>query len=288
MAIEKTVEVKKKVDDKEVIEKYIVKKPNNELVRRAERHRAKVWNECVMDDIPTKDALRKKLIERGFWSTEQNKKEHEIRKELFELETKLYKGDGKRKTMKISEGRDLAIKIRQKRYELTKHLTDISSFELNSAESLANNARFDFFVAECCFTENGDKVYKDLADYDSRADDEVSYACASALAEMLHGIDSEFEANLPENRWLTQHNLVNKELSLVDKEGHLVDIHGKPISEDGWKINDKGEKVDINGNTRDKDGNYIPEVVYEDDEEVVTSAVPAKAKTKAKTKKESD
>lgn len=276
---QKTVEVKTEVDDKEVVEKYVVKRPTNDIIRLADRHRAKVWHSCVMDDIPTKQSLRKQLADKGLWSDKESDKEKVLRKEIGDLEGELYRGDGSGEVRTIDEGKHLAINIRKKRMELTRHLASISEFERNCADSLANNARFDFLVSQCVFTEDGQRVYKDLADYDLRATEPAGYTCAEALAIMLHGIDSEFEESLPENKWLIDQGLVNKELSLVDEEGNLVDENGRRISEDLWYLDENGNKVDSRGNERDEKGNYISKVEYQKD---VPAKKPKRKKTVAK------
>ena len=46
--------------------------------------------------------------------------------------------------------------------------------EGNTAESLSDNARFDYLVA-VALTEN-EKVYKTLEEYEERADDEIAFA----------------------------------------------------------------------------------------------------------------
>ena len=280
MKNEVKVEVKTKDDDgNEVVENFVVKRPTNDLIRRADRQRAKEWNECVADGVPTKQALRKQLTEKGLWSDKEDDKEKELRAELSKLEISLYTDDDKNKVRSIEEGRLIAIEVRKARFRLTRHLTNINEFERNTADALANNKRFDFLVSTCCFTESGEIVYKDLADYDARASTDAGYACAAALAEMLHGVDAEFEEALPENKWLTTHKCVNKELSLVDQEGNLVDGQGRRISEDNWLLNEDGQKVDTNGNLRDDDGNYISQVTYIDEPAKKT---PVKKKTTKK------
>jgi len=263
MKNEVKVEVKTKgEDEKEVVENFVVKRPTNDLIREADRQRAKEWNECVMDGVPTKQALRKKLTDMGLWSDKEDDKEKELRAKLTELETSLYKAKEKGEVRTVEEGVKIAIEVRKVRFRLTQHLANIREFESNTADALANNKRFDFLVSRCTFTETGERVYKDLADYDARAANDAGYACAAALAEMLHGVDTEFQQALPENKWLTDHKCVNDELSLVDKDGNLIDGQGRRLSEDNWLLNEDGQKVDSNGNLRDDDGNYISEVTY--------------------------
>ena len=108
-------------------------------------------------------------------------------------------------------------------------------------------------------------MYNSLDDYLNRSDDDVAFAAASALAQLMYSIDKNVEANLPENRFLSKFNFVNDDLSLVDLDGNRVDVKGKRIDDSGYYLNDKGERVDTDGNLIDKDGNYVPSVTYTDD-----------------------
>ena len=130
------------------------------------------------------------------------------------------------------------------------------SLEENTAEALADNARFDFLVAHCTFHENGETVYKDMKDYNSKSSDEVAFAAASELATMMYSIDSDFEKNLPENKWLKNKELVNEDLALVNKDGKRVDLEGRIIDENGYYLDDKGNRVDKQGNPLSEDGFY--------------------------------
>jgi hypothetical protein len=138
--------------------------------------------------------------------------------------------------------------------------------ESNTAEALSDNTRFDFLVANCTFDENGqNKVYNSLDDYLEKSDDDVAFAAATALAELMYSIDKDVEANLPENRFLSKFKYVNDDLSLVDKEGHRVDSKGRRVDDDGYYINDENQRVDLEGNLLDEEGNYVPSVTYTDD-----------------------
>ena len=130
------------------------------------------------------------------------------------------------------------------------------ALEENTAEALADNARFDFLVANCTFKEAGEKVYKDIVDYNSKSSDEIAFSAASALAEILYALDSDFEKNLPENRWLKSKSMVDDEMSLINDDGKRVDIKGRLISEEGYYIDADGNRVDLDGNPLDGEGLY--------------------------------
>lgn len=267
MTIRKRVERKVELgedDNKKEVE-IVIQQPNNDIIKRAERYKSKVWNEAVQDGVLTKKELGIVLKERGIWDEAKAEEEKNITKQIVELEKQLYHGDGKKKP-KLSEGRDLAVQIRRKRIELRKLLQEKITLEENTADNLADNARFDFLVAHCTFHKNGQPYYKNFQDYDSRSADEVAFSAASALSEMLYNLDTSFEKNLPENKFLTKYNLVNDDLSLINpnKPDELIDTEGRRIDEDGYYLDEDGNRIDRDGNPLTSEGEYEM-VEYEND-----------------------
>lgn len=273
--MKKELEVKFADKDKAPVKIY-VEKPNNEVVKGADRYRAKAWNECILDGIVTKKELSTLMKKRGIWSDKKEDEQEAISKEINQLEQKLYLECGKRNSKK-AEGKEIAIQIRRKRNELRQLISEKMGLEENTAEALADNSRFDYIVAHCTFHANGEKVYKDIDDYNSKSADEVAYTAASALAEMMYSIDSDFEKNLPENKWLKNRELVNDDLALVDDKGRRVDLEGRLINDEGYYIDEDGNRIDKQGNPLSEDGFY-EEV---DDEE--TGTEPKKRTTRKKT-----
>ena len=263
---EKKVEVKVGEGDEAKAISIIVKNPGNQLLSRAQRIAAKAWNECVNDGIMTKKELQKYMEKHDIWNKEKEKKENDKVKQITEYEKKLYLKDGKAKKMKLSEARDIAIKMRIARADLRDLIAERLGMESNTAEALSDNTRFDFLVANCTFDENGqNKVYNSLDDYLEKSDDDLAFAAATALAQLMYSIDKDVEANLPENRFLSKFKYVNDDLSLVDKEGNRVDSKGRKVDDDGYYINDEGQRIDLDGNLLDEEGNYVPSVTYTDD-----------------------
>jgi hypothetical protein len=255
---EKTVEVD--IDGNKV--KLVIKKPNNVALSQAQRVGAKAWTDCVRDGIMTKKELEKFMKEQGIWDDGKDKDQKTLVEEIGSLEKKLFIGSQGHTKLKASEGKDIAIKMRMKRAELRDLIAERISLEQNTAESISDNARFDYLVASCAFYENGQKVYNSLEDYQSRADAEPAFTVASTLAAMLYSVDKDFEAKLPENKFLKMFNYVNEDLSLVNKEGETVDLEGRRIDKNGFYLNQEGKRVDKDGNLLDDSGNYVPTVEY--------------------------
>jgi hypothetical protein len=249
-------EAEVKFDDKKKAPiKIYVKKPNNDLVKRADRCRAKAWNECIVDGIITKKELSALMKKRGIWSETKEDEQDAITDEINRLEQKLYLECGKRASRK-EEGKGLAIDIRKQRNKLRELISEKMSLEENTAEALADNSRFDFLVCHCTYHENDVLVYNDMEDYNSKSSDEIAFTAASELASMIYALDSDFEKNLPENRWLTNRELVNEDLALVNEDKKRVDVEGRVIDENGYYLDDKGERIDKSGHRLSKDGFY--------------------------------
>lgn len=264
MTIQKyPVEVKVKDGDVENTVKIYVVKPNNSVTHQAEVYKAKVWQECVKDGVLTRKEVEDVMLKRGIWGKEKGEAEKQILKNIKDLEKQLYLGSGKK--MKLSEGKALAIKMREERIHLRDLISEKLAMEQNTAEAICENARFDYIVASCTFYEDGRNVYNGIDDYNSKSADEVAFAAASKLGEILYSLDSKFEHNLPENKWLKKFNLVNDDLSLVNKQGDFVDVDGKKVDKDGYYIDDEGSKVDRDGNPLAEDGTYQLLAEYEDD-----------------------
>lgn len=250
--------------------------PQTAVLKGADRMKSKVWNESIQDGILTKRELGVLMRKRGIWDENKDKEETRITQQIVKLEKELYhgkevKGKGKRRKPKVSEGRDIAVQIRRLRLELRDLIAERIGLEDNTAESIADNARFDYLVAHCTFHKSGQNVYKNFEDYDNRSADQIAFTAASALGEMLYNIDAGFEANLPENKFLTKFGLVNDKLELVDPSNaeSLIDVDGHKIDEDGYRLNDDGQRVDREGNILNDEG-YYELTDYENDLEVVT------------------
>jgi hypothetical protein len=261
---EKTVDVKVTDASGEKTVKIVVKRPNNALLSQAQRLSAKVWTDCVRDGIMTKKELEKFMKEQDIWNNDKDVEQKKITEEISRLEKELYVS-GKNGKLRASEGKNIAIDMRRKRIELRELIAERMSLEQNTAESLSDNARFDFLVANCTFHENGNKVYNNLDEYTANSDSEIAFAAATALAQMMYSVDKDFESKLPENKFLKMFNFVNDDLALVNDKGERVDTEGRRIDEFGYYVNEEGKRVDKDGNLLDENGNYVPSVTYVDD-----------------------
>lgn len=242
-----------------------VRRPTNDQLKEADIQRAKAWNKAFKEGVMTKNEVEKIMIERGTWSAEKTRQEVSLTKEILELEKKLYLGDGKSKP-KLSEGRRIAIDMKSKRIALRDLIAERISMDENTAESLADNARFDYLVYACSFNaDTGERLFDSYEDYNSKGATVEAVAAAQLLAQMVYNLDEEFEDKLPENKFLKQFNLIDDDGLLINPKTHeLIDQDGRKINKEGHYLDSEGHRVDIDGNRLSDDGFYEM-VDYEND-----------------------
>jgi len=259
--------------------KIVVKRPNANLINKAQMIGAKVWTESVKDGLFTKISLNDFMKENGIWDESKEDKQYTITENIKLLERQIALGVDGRK-LKVSEGKRKAIEIRQLRIELRRLISEKIGLEANTAEGLADNAKFNYLVANCTYNDKGEKVYKSLAEYDENSDDEVAFAAAATLGQMMYNLDSSYEEELPENQFLKKFNLVDEDLSLVDKSGNRIDVDGTKVNDKGWLVNDSGDRIDREGHLLNEQGQILLQAEYEDD---VSETPKPKATRKKKT-----
>lgn len=244
-----TFKVKK--DGKDV--ELAVRSPSLEDQREAQ----KVYNQAFTDAIKSKSVVRAKLDDlledQGLWNKEKQAKFTELQQQILDGEKRLAKGG-----FSLKEAKNLAIEMKRTREEIRELISVRTSLDNHSAEGQADNAKFNYLVSSCVvYKDNNQKYFNNLEDYMNKSDDPAALLGAQKLANMIYGLDNNFEKNLPENKFLHKYKFVDDKLRLINKEGKLVDIDGRLIDENGRYINDKGEFVDKNGNRVDKDGEYL-------------------------------
>ena len=291
----------KKANNKQIIKsvdsdgkkiEVAVLRPDANVSREAQ----KVYNRFFRDALESGALLRQKLdgymTEQGLWNDDKQKEYDKLTSAIINDEKKIKAGG-----IKLSDAKDLAIEMSDKRASLRDLIAERTIMDGNTAEGQADNGRFNYLMAACIVdTDSGKPVFADedgapsVDKYDESASEEYVVKCAGRLAEMMYGLDSSYEANLPENKFLKQFDFINKDLQLVNDDGHAVDREGRLINDEGRFIDKDGNFVDKDGTPMDKDGDYIMdakpfldddgnELVIKDEEE------PKKAK-KTRQKKE--
>lgn len=242
-----------KVEVDGVEKEYLVRSPTLDNQREAQ----KVYNQAFTDAIKSKSVVRAKLDDlledQGLWNDEKQAKFTELQRELLEGEKRLAKGG-----FSLNEAKDLAIKMKSVRDEIRDLISVRTSLDNHSAEGQADNSRFNYLVSVCLvYNDTKQPVYKNMEEYLNSSTDKVAIMGAQNLANMLYGLDNDYETNLPENKFLKKFKFVDDKLRLVDKKGRLIDREGRLVDESGRFIDEEGNFVDKFGNKVDKDGEYV-------------------------------
>lgn len=237
------------------------------------RESQKVYNRVFRDALESGALLRQKLgsymEEQGLWNDEKQKEYDKTLAAILEKEKTLKKGG-----FKLSEAKAMAIKMSEDRAALRDLIAEKTLMDANTAEGQADNTRFNYLMA-CCIVDpdTGKPIFANedgepsLEAYEEASDNDYIAEAAGKLAEMMYGLDDDYEANLPENKFLKKFSFINEDLKLVNKEGQLVDTEGRLVNKDGRFINDDGDFIDIEGNPVSEEGEYIvDEQPFLDDE----------------------
>jgi hypothetical protein len=253
---------------------FTVRSPSLQDQREAQ----KVYNQAFTDAIKSGSVVRAKLDDllrdQGLWNDEKQARFSELQQKLLDGEKKLAKGG-----FSLKEAKRLALEMQNVRLQIRELIGVRTSLDNHSAEGQADNARFNYLVSVCVVYKDSDKKYfSGLEDYLNRADDPVALAGAQNLANMIYGLDNNFEKNLPENRFLQKYKFVDDKLRLIDKQGRLIDEKNRLINEDGRFINEEGKLIDKDGNLVNDKGDYLfdSQPFFDDDGQPV---VPEEQKT---------
>lgn len=224
-----------------------------------QREAQKAYNHAFTDAIKSKSIVRAKmddlLEEQGLWDREKQAKFTTLQQELLDGEKRLAKGG-----FSLADAKKLALEMKNVRSDIRDLISVRTSLDNHSAEGQADNARFNYLVSACVvYKDSNEPYFKNLEDYLNKADDPVSLMGAQKLANMIYGLDNNFEKGLPENKFLQKYKFVDDKLRLIDKKGRLVDADGRLIDERGRFIDEQGSYVDKYGNKVDADGDYVVE-----------------------------
>lgn len=223
-----------------------------------QREAQKVYNQAFSDAVKSGCIVRARLDdllkEQGLWDDNKQVKFNTLQQQILDYEKSLSKGG-----ISLKSAKEIAIKMKTLREDMRELISVRTNLDNHTAEGQADNARFNYLISSCLvYSSNKDKKYfQSYEEYLSKAAEPIAIKAAQVLANMLYGLDNDYEKKLPENKFLIKYKFVDDKLRLVNKEGKLVDVDGRLIDNFGRFINDKGEYVDKNGNLVDENGDYI-------------------------------
>jgi hypothetical protein len=253
-------------DENEVV--VVVKKPTAQDYNKSQIAYNKAFREALDSGALLRQKLTDYMKEQGIWDEKKEKQYEDLVDKISEMEDAL-KGGG----IRLSEAKDIALKLKQKREEFRDLLSERNSLDNNSAEGQSDNARFTSLVSTCVFDASGNNPkFADIKAYEAQSDQPWAVEAASELANMLYNVDPNYDKNLEENKFLQEFNFIDEDLRLINDEGHLTDVDGRLINEEGRfiayrteegkKSKDADEVYFVN-----REGEEVVLVTNKDDEE---------------------
>jgi hypothetical protein len=235
------------------------KLPDTQITKEGQLAYNKAFREALQSGAILRQRLSQVMTEQGLWDEQKEAEYVQVLEDISSLEKTLQKGG-----ISLSDARDVAIEMRQKRAEFRALIAERSSMDNNTAEGQADNERFSHLVYKCLLDDKGKELFTSKEHYETFAAEPYVVSAAAQLAEKLYGLDPDYESNLPENKFLTDYKLADESLRLVNKEGHLIvidqDGNERLINEDGRYVayDDSGEQyfIDINGEKVSEEGEY--------------------------------
>jgi hypothetical protein len=213
--------------------KLAVHQPQYEDFEEADKIYAIKVSSLIKENVGQKRLLSRQdlvkfLKESGAWTKDDEIAVEKLQSEIDDLLSQIKKG-GK----KVSEGRELAIKVMEKRQELYNVNRKRQVFDDVTIESFAENEKFDYLIYIATVYGDTGKNYWDS--FEDMKNDKLSeaYKKASQYAmQIIYNFDIDFEKKLPENKWLMKYGFIDENLNYVDrKSGERVDKSGRPLKE---------------------------------------------------------
>jgi hypothetical protein len=216
----------------------------------------KVYNSAFTEALQAKAVVRARLddllVDQGLWDEAKQQKFDTLQKQMLDNEKVLAKGG-----VSLKRAKEVALEMKKVRAEIRDLISVKTNLDVHTAEGQADNAKFNYLVYACTVHKNtNNKFFASHDDYLDRSTEAASVLAAQNLANMIYGLDADYEYKLPENKFLKQYKFVDEKLRLVNKEGKLVDSKGRLIDENGRFINEEGKFVDKFGNIIKEDGEY--------------------------------
>jgi hypothetical protein len=212
--------------------RFIVKKPGAEDYRKSQLDYNKAFREALDSGALLRQKLNDYMRSQNLWDDAKQKQYDKLVKEISDSEDSLKAGG-----IRLSKAKEIAIGLKTKREEFKILIAERNALDSNSAEALADNARFSSLLRLCIVNPDTRLPYfPEQKDYDAQASQPWVVTAAEKLANILYDLDPDYEQNLEENKFLKEFEFVNEKLELINEDGHLIDSEGRLINEDGRYI----------------------------------------------------
>jgi hypothetical protein len=211
---------KTKHEDKEV--ELAVVLPSAKIKQQGRHVHAKAYNNAIQAGAMLREELEGHLRNSKLWSDERQAEYDRLRKVLLDGEKKLAK-----RGLKLSEARDLAIEMSKARLDLQELLAQRNKVDQDTADAIADQEQFNFFVAHCTvYNENGKPFF--------------------TLDGVIRRVDE-------------KGRLVDENGRFINEKGEFVDADGVPVDADGrYIVDEEACFLDDDGNPIKEEGDFVP------------------------------
>lgn len=221
-----------------------------------QKEAGKIYNNAFTEALKSKAVVRARLddllVDQGLWDETKQQQFEQLQREILESEQKLAKGG-----ISLQQAKEVAMAMRKTRDEIRELISVKTNLDVHTAEGQADNAKFNYLVYACTvYKDNRNKFFSSYDNYLERSSELPAIMAAQNLANMIYGLEADYESKLPENKFLKDYKFVDEKLRLINKEGKLVDEKGRLVDETGRLINEEGKFVDRFGNLITEDGEY--------------------------------
>ncbi len=235
--------------------KYFVVKPDADQLKEAQKRRCKAFKDAVNGGAILQGALAKSLEDQRVWTKDDEAKFDSFTKQIADRIYKIESGGD----FTFEEAVKLAKEVRELRAQRQLLTAERDAANANTVESQAENAWFNY-LASVCIREGdntGKPHFKSYDEYIENIGSEVAKEGINTLMLLLYGVESNYQHELPENKFFEKYKLVDSKLRFVNKDNKLVDDKGRLINENGRFVNANNELVDLEGRRVDEKGNFI-------------------------------
>ena len=137
--------------------RVVVKRPSIKDMRDSQIVYNKSFKEALDGGAILKKKLSAYINDQGIWDDEKENRYNAVVEEMQAHESSLRSGG-----IPLFDARGIALKLRVLRDEFRLLVAEKSEMDSNTAESIADNARFNFLVTRCIKDDNNNFIFLHL------------------------------------------------------------------------------------------------------------------------------